>query len=205
MVLFAIFIVFSLLFQLSCNRPGNESEAVKSITYQKHIDKEAAYVKPDEEVWADPDSGLMWQVWPEMYDWESAIEYCKSTDYYGYNDWRLPTISELRTLVRGCPATQTGGDCGVTDSCNDWDECWSLECMDCDLEEGPATGGCYWPDQIKGDELVEFTPCYYSYWSSTEDTFYSYYSGPSAWVIFFEDATISGWEITSKMRARCVR
>ena len=161
-----------------------------------------------ETVWTDPDSGLMWQAGfiDERFTWSSAIDHCNSLVYGGYDNWRLPSISELRTLVRGCPDTQTDGDCGVTDSCTDIMECWSFsECLGCILDGGPASGGCYWPDQIEGDESNEISPCYYPYWSSTEDTFYSYYSGPSAWIIFFYNAGISSREITSKRRARCVR
>ena len=160
-----------------------------------------------ETVWTDPDSGLMWQAGfiDERFRWSPAIEHCKSLNYTGYDDWRLPSISELRTLIRGCPDTLPGGDCGVTDDCNDWAECCGFECWGCKVDEGPATGGCYWPDQIKGDESNELSPCYLPYWSSSEDTHYSYYGGPNAWIIFFSDAGISSKIITSKWRARCVR
>ena len=160
-----------------------------------------------ETVWTDPNSGLMWQAGfiDERFTWSLAKEYCKSLDYAGYDDWKLPSISELRTLIRGCPATQTGGNCNVTDDCTDKYECYGFECWGCNWDEGPANGGCYWPDQIRGDEAGEISPCYYSYWSSTEDTFYSYYSGPSAWIIFFYGAGISSREKTTKWRARCVR
>lgn len=32
-------------------------------------------------------------------NWKDAIEFCKNLNYAGHNDWRLPTIEELLTLV----------------------------------------------------------------------------------------------------------
>lgn len=47
----------------------------------------------------------------EKMNWDDAIKYCE--DLGG----RLPTIDELRTLIQNCPATETGGECGVTEGC----------------------------------------------------------------------------------------
>ena len=48
----------------------------------------------------DTATGLMWQqATQESMDWESAITYCASLSFEGYNDWRLPDINELRSLV----------------------------------------------------------------------------------------------------------
>lgn len=33
-------------------------------------------------------------------NWKDAIELCKNLKYAGYNDWRLPTIYELKTIQR---------------------------------------------------------------------------------------------------------
>ncbi len=56
--------------------------------------------------------GLCWsEKSPKYLNWEDANKFC--TEKGG----RLPTISELRTLVQNCPATETGGACGVTDAC----------------------------------------------------------------------------------------
>ena len=48
----------------------------------------------------DTTTGLMWQQsTQEDMDWESVISYCESLTLGGYNDWRLPNINELKSLV----------------------------------------------------------------------------------------------------------
>ncbi|MGI6393795.1 MAG: DUF1566 domain-containing protein [bacterium] len=54
-------------------------------------------------------------------NWSSAVTYCKNLGGH------LPTISELRTLIQDCPSTETGGACGVIDSCLE-SSCWSDSC-----------------------------------------------------------------------------
>jgi hypothetical protein len=54
-----------------------------------------------DETVTDITTGLMWQ--KEMdgnpMNWEAAISYCKNLSLGGYNDWRLPTIQELHSIV----------------------------------------------------------------------------------------------------------
>lgn len=59
-----------------------------------------------------------------------ATEYCSDLSAGGYNDWSMPTISELRTLIENCPATETGGSCGITDSCRT-SNCEDSTCSGC--------------------------------------------------------------------------
>ena len=49
----------------------------------------------------DNATGLVWQqdTAPGTYTWQQAIEYCENLILGGYDDWRLPTIKELSTLV----------------------------------------------------------------------------------------------------------
>ncbi|MFH0730221.1 MAG: DUF1566 domain-containing protein [Pseudomonadota bacterium] len=48
---------------------------------------------------SDTKSGLMWQQIPEEMAWNGALSYCENLQLSGYDDWRLPNINELRSLV----------------------------------------------------------------------------------------------------------
>jgi Protein of unknown function (DUF1566) len=135
---------------------------------------------------------LMWQVEPTgdyMY-WDDAVDHCEGLSFAGYSDWRLPTISELRTLIRGCSAIETGGSCGVTDICLD-ESCQDSSC-DCFSREGPAVG-CYWPAEINGE-------CFY-HWSSSAVADLDHY----AWRVGFVGATLNSGYVNGTDIARCVR
>jgi hypothetical protein len=50
--------------------------------------------------WKDPKTGLEWQSEsPGEMKWHAALEYADSLILDGKNDWRLPTVSELETLL----------------------------------------------------------------------------------------------------------
>ncbi len=108
--------------------------------------------------WLDEASGLCWEnpASPVLRTWFQAMEYCDARP-----GWRMPTIGELRTTIRGCPATETSGTCDATDTCLDWPRCFDASCIECEANAGPA-GGMYWPDEFVGD-----VP---EYWSSSTCT-----------------------------------
>ena len=202
MILFLIVLNTGILIIACDNRNSSEDDSDSILVDEKF----------PEEVWTDTTSNLMWQKESKSgrLDWESAIEHCDSLVYADYHDWRLPSISELRSLVRGCPVTEPDGECGVTDSCVILSECWD-DCSGCKWDEGPGKEGCYWPKEIKGTRqlvsnvLSDFS-CDCFFWSSTEDPDYSYASyGYKAWGISFYDAWLFSILKDDEDYALCVR
>jgi hypothetical protein len=69
------------------------------------------YTLGDETV-TDNVNGLVWQraVDPSTYTWAAARTYCEGLTLAGSSDWRLPTITELESLVdrrRSSPSLDT--------------------------------------------------------------------------------------------------
>jgi len=156
-----------------------------------------------EETWTDPATGLMWQE-PYAEDcmyWTDAIDYCDGLNWASYNNWHLPTIGELRSLIKGCPTTETDGTCGVSDECLEnnclWDN--SEACSGCEILEGPGNEGCYWDSFFSNEFCGHF-------WSSSSvtDLFESY-----AWYVLFDRAQIGQGakveQYTWCLDVRCVR
>jgi hypothetical protein len=144
--------------------------------------------------WLDPSTNFVWQKWPpaEAKSWQSAVDYCTGLTLGGMTGWRLPTISELRTIIRGCPATQTGGDCGVVDPGCLGPTCRTGACEGCEGGKGPANG-CYWDLSLAGS-------CGW-FWSSSP------YDGGanSAWPIGFDYGRVLNNYKASSYDVRCVR
>lgn len=55
----------------------------------------------NEKIVSDSNTGLQWQqtVSEEKYNFEKAAEYCKKLSYGGHDDWRLPTVQELASII----------------------------------------------------------------------------------------------------------
>lgn len=97
--------------------------------------------------------------------WSEAGTHCSSIS------GRRPTISELRKLIQNCPSTQTGGSCGVTDSCLAGGTCSSPNCEQCT----DATDGRY---SVFGDM--------YWLWSLQDNSSYT----ANAWYVDFKSGRI---------------
>jgi len=98
------------------------------------------------DVCTDLTSGLMWQIEDtcEFCYFHEGIDHCKNLKQGGFDDWRMPTISEARSLIRGCPANEVGGPCTLTDDCLK-EECYNDFCRGCEYTEGPGHKGLYAP------------------------------------------------------------
>lgn len=133
---------------------------------------------------AAPAKQLQWAKYPVfMATWEKAYEYCENLEENGFKDWRLPTIDELRSIVKKCPETATGGKCAISDkngklSLNDYDK------QDC---RGCRRGGF----DLPGNGW---------FWSASQVTGTDHF-----WVISFKNTRVSHGKRAVPYNAYCVR
>lgn len=145
----------------------------------------------------DSTTNFLWDLTGEdAYNWQVAIDRCEALTLCGHSDWRLPSITELRSAVRGCPSTQAGGACMVSTSC--LQSSCSSSCVACTFEGGPSSTRAYWPFDFPGNSGTT--------WSSStlaDDT-------SKAWTIYFISGAVSYANKVSDGpanagNARCVR
>jgi len=154
-----------------------------------------------QKVWEDSVSGLMWQnnILSVKKSHESGIKYCKDLSWAGYADWRLPSISELRTLIRGCEPTETGGECKVADDCLTEESCYDKKCTGCKWTSGPGIDGFHWPPELTHNLPDD------NYLSSSEVIDYEMVESEyMIWVIGFQNGRIFSF-YNGLWNTRCVR
>ena len=90
---------------------------------------------PSGQIWTDPSTGYVWSTKADTNSWTyyGALDYCNDLSEEGVSDWRLPTISELRTLIRNNPPCEypyAGQDpwCEIVEDENDTAKGWSEAC-----------------------------------------------------------------------------
>lgn len=163
-------------------------------------------------VWCDPKTGLCWQD-PQKDAYtaadvglrpEEAQRYCDELVLGGYDDWRVPTIDELRTLVAGHASTQTGGSCGVRSGSKTGDGL-DPACLGGDEYAGPGADGCYWAGALTGtcdkpDPAVHGHPL--ETWASDRAV-----DDPERWVAYvtFDTGAVGFNHVCSYGDVRCVR
>ena len=112
--------------------------------------------------------------------WAAAGTHCSSIG------GRLPTINELRTLIRNCSGTVTGGSCQVTDGCTNAATCYNES----------ACGSC--PSKSDGSYSALGDTCWL--WSSTTVYLASY-----VWGVYFTTGNIGSSPKTNSNWTRCVK
>ena len=186
--------VFSWEEKFNCTGKGLY-EAADNINFTKTVNSEVDQEKKDsrnnQKTYAQNNSsempvlldGLLWSAKArEAMNWHEAKKYCESL----LSDWRLPTISELRLLVKNCSATEKSGECGITDECLSREKCKSQFCDGCSgLSSGEYSklGDTGW------------------FWSSSEHSNIP----DNAWYLNFGNGSVLGSNKKYSNYVRCVK
>lgn len=133
---------------------------------------------PESNMFCREHKDLYWSDRKGLVDWDEANDYCENLG------GRLPTISELRTLIQNCSATETGGECKVTDECLSSD-CWNDPCLGCEYDNS----GKY---SVFGDTKL--------LWSSSVQSDSTTYAG----FVDFDSGYVSYYKRYRRWSARCV-
>ena len=128
---------------------------------------------------------------PNEMDWNAAKKYCVNLTEGGFTDWRLPNIDELRTTIKNCPKTETGGECKISEKNGRLSsEDWTSSCL-CEFLQD--NGGYY--SKFGDDDRVLL-------WSSSAVS-----DEPDrAWAIAFVSGLVSRYSNKiNEINVRCVR
>ena len=144
-------LVFSLVASAMAGNGQKEEQDSTAQTQQSQSIEDTGSGQPSSSPVWDSTTGLTWQVSPSggMMKWQAAKAHCRALNLGGLSNWRLPTISELRSLIRGCPSSQKSGACGVMDSCLSY-SCWHNKCGGCYSKNGPKPSKAFWPTELSG-------------------------------------------------------
>ena len=149
--------------------------------------------------WLDPATNLRWEhparfLSGEEGTWTAANSYCAALTTGGVpaGTWRLPSIDQLRSLIRNSPATQPGGTCRACEDCSS--PCLSFDCSTRCHDNPPSNTCLYWEPNLGTQCTMPF-----SWFSRSEVTT----SPGKYWTVSFYEGGV--WPSTVLAGARCVR
>ena len=181
----------------TCKADGSAWEACNTIDYS---------------VWCDDETGLCWQdPQKDAYDLEDpgliqpdAVRYCEELVLGGYDDWRLPNIDEMRTVIDGNPPAEAGGACPMTEG-SPRDDMGDEACGPIASCAGPGMGSCYWIPEFTGTCCDKPDPA--SVGHPLEFVSSTVSSDDPNWVgcVLYDNGAVSFNHINSFADARCVR
>ena len=108
----------------------------------------------------DPKSKYGWYINAEGEDGGNLIgnqTKCAALGFPGLDDWRVPTIDDVRTLAVGCATTASGGTCPLHDP-----SCLSQQCAYGGTPECESCQGGLAHDYINVDSVFETRPFFHT-------------------------------------------
>ena len=200
---FVLFIMFFVTFvtfaqaskgtqdQQACEYARSKRAAQVWQNYLRQFPQGACVFEAKSELAELKDKVLQWSGKASQMNWMMAVDYCKNLREGGYRDWRLPTIDELRTLIKNCPRTEVGGSCRVSE------------------KQGCLSGGCR---NNCSCQIIESDPNYYSkmgdsstLWSSSVLEGDPSVSPYFKWLVTFYNGGVVADKIGEAKSVRCVR
>ena len=130
---------------------------------------------------------------PKEMNWSRAKQYCENLSEGSYTDWRLPNIDELRTTIKNCSKTETGGSCKVSEKsgCLSFDKCWYPD------------KSCYCNDISNNDGYYSKLGDPDGVWLWSSSTLSG--NSSNAWYANFDDGYVGSDDKDYNLYVRCVR
>lgn len=150
LLFFIIAIIFITFFAIAAIQADKKQKKSSSVTATNRVAIETGNIIPEciptiaYKLCRDSSSGLIWSdLSSQTMTWDDAVSYCTNLKIKNFNDWKLPNIDELRTLIKD-RRTASKGTCKISEKseCLSKKSCW---------EKRDCAEACF----TKYDELCE--------------------------------------------------
>ncbi|MBW2552903.1 MAG: DUF1566 domain-containing protein, partial [Deltaproteobacteria bacterium] len=136
-----------------------------------------------------------------------ADQYCNELVLGGFDDWRVPTIMELRSITAGFEGTESDGACPIVDGSITYAEAQNLTCFNLEAGatgSGPGHNNCYLKPGFTG---TCDNPDPYSGGHPLEHVALETPSDTDVWraVLMFENGSVLFNHACTGVDVRCVR